>query len=81
MMGFGDAGDSSGPSGRDYGAPVDMYSLGNVFCHMVSGKRPWGHIPSNMQVVFASTYSNAYPVFHVIAHSLFKPLSYRTGVK
>ena len=28
-----------------------------------------------------SAFTVTYPVFHVISHSLFRPMSYRTGVK
>jgi len=36
-----------------YGAPVDMFSLGCVLYHMLTGKVPYHQIQSNIQVVFA----------------------------
>ena len=37
--------------------------------HLQEGRRKYGCV------------SEAYPVFHVISHSLFEPMSYRTSVK
>ena len=37
--------------------------------------------PRPAQGVFRRGARPAYPVFHVISHSLFEPTSYRTGVK